>query len=297
MSSIVEKLAGEGLIEPPPWMPSNMMFESITGSYAYGCNEPGSSDEDIVGFCIPPKHMIFPHLAGHIPGFGNPPPTFGQFQQHHIEHKGTRKQYDMTIYGIVKFFSLCMDNNPNMVDALFVPRRCVKHSTAVYERVRDNRKLFLHKGSWHRFRGYAYAQLSKLDKGANKKSERRQATIEKHGFDTKFAYHIVRLALECEQILETGDLVLDRDRNLYKGIRNGEWTKDELREWFADKEKDLENLYRESDLRIRPDEEAIRGILLECLEMHYGSLKEAVRDDSRADRLVSDLQELVAKYG
>ena len=274
-----------------------MMFEGITGSHSYGCNEPGKSDEDIVGFCVPPKHIVFPHLGGHIHGFGNSPMAFNQFQAHHINDKGTRKEYDMTVYGIVRFFHLCMDNNPNMVDALFIPRRCIKHTTTLYEHVRDNRKLFLHKGSWHRFRGYAYAQLTKLAKGgADKKSERRRESIDKHGFDTKFAYHIVRLALECEQILESSDLILDRDRNLYKAIRNGEWTKERIHGWFEEKEKTLESLYHESSLRDRPDKDAIRTILIECLESHYGTLANAVVDASKHDRMVVALEELVHRY-
>jgi hypothetical protein len=28
--------------------------------------------------------------------------------------------------------------------------------------VRDARKMFLHKGSWHKFKGYAYSQISKM---------------------------------------------------------------------------------------------------------------------------------------
>ena len=296
MSSTIAKLESIGLIHPPAWMASNMQFECITGSYSYGCNEPGSSDEDISGFCIPPKFILFPHLAGAVPGFGRKPEKFDQFTVHHVEDKGSRKEYDITIYGIVKFFQLCYENNPNMVDALFVPRRCVKHSTMLYEHVRDNRRMFLHKGSWHRFRGYAYAQLAKLEKGNNKQSERRQESIDKYGFDTKFAYHIVRLALECEQILSTGDLVLDRDRELYKAIRKGEWSLERVREWFAEKERTLEELHVKSSLPHSADEEDIRSLLLECLEMHYGSLSEAVSDDSRLERLVVDLEEIVGRY-
>jgi hypothetical protein len=31
--------------------------------------------------------------------------------------------WDFQIFGIVKFFQLAMENNPNVVDALFTPRR------------------------------------------------------------------------------------------------------------------------------------------------------------------------------
>ena len=72
------------------------------------------------------------------------------------------KKYDLTIYNIVRYFHLCMENNPNIIDSLFVPRRCVLHSTQVGNLVRENRKMFLHKGSWFKFKGYAYSTLNKI---------------------------------------------------------------------------------------------------------------------------------------
>ncbi len=296
MASITAKLAREGLITPPPWLPHNVMFEATTGSVAYGCAEPGNSDEDIVGFAMPPKHQVFPHLAGHIPGFGPAPPSFDQFQQHHVEFAQTRRQYDVTIYSLVRFFDLCADNNPNMVDALFCPRRCVRHSTALYEHVRDHRRLFLHQGAFARFRGYAYAQLKKLDGRPKRANPQRQAAIDAHGFDTKFAYHIVRLACECEQILAGGDLVLDRDRELYKAVRRGEWSKQRIKDWFADKERELEALKARTALPRSPDLEALRGLLMDALEMHYGSLAEALPSTGREARLVDDILSAVHRY-
>lgn len=85
MPSLVADLQAKGIASPPPWLPSNTAFEALTGSTAYGCAEPGSSDLDVVGFCILPKHVVFPHLAGHIPGFGPKPQGFDQYQEHHIK--------------------------------------------------------------------------------------------------------------------------------------------------------------------------------------------------------------------
>ena len=120
--------------------------------------------------------------------------------------------------------------------------------------------------------------------------------IEAHGFDTKFAYHIVRLALECEQLLETGEVVLDRDGALYRSIRAGEWDEERIVGWFEDKERSLERLYGESALPRDADEEALRRLLLECLEMHYGSLATVIADDTRHARLVRGLDTLLAQH-
>lgn len=146
MSSVTFKLAEKELIQPPRWLPANVHYETITGSVAYGVSGD-ASDMDVYGFAIPPKEVVFPHLVGEIAGFGTPiAPRFEQFQKHHINEPDTGRQYDLAIYSIVKFFQLCMENNPNMIDSLFTPRRCVLHSTEIGEMVRSNRRLFLHKG-------------------------------------------------------------------------------------------------------------------------------------------------------
>ncbi len=67
------RLANKGLIHPPPWLPDNIMLEGLTGSFAYGCEDSKKADRDIVGIAIPPKTVIFPHLAGYIQGFGTQP--------------------------------------------------------------------------------------------------------------------------------------------------------------------------------------------------------------------------------
>ena len=117
--------------------------------------------------------------------------------------------YDLTIYGIVKFFNLAMENNPNVIDSLFTPVNCVLHSTRVGNLVRENRKLFLHKGAWPKFKGYAYSQLHKIS--IKQPQGKRAELVERHGYDTKFAYHVVRLLTEVEMILMEQDIDLQRN--------------------------------------------------------------------------------------
>src|SRR5688500_2656981 len=68
-SSVTQRLAARKLALPPKWLPNAVAYETIMGSVAYGVSSD-TSDMDVYGFCIPPKEMIFPHLAGEIPGFG-----------------------------------------------------------------------------------------------------------------------------------------------------------------------------------------------------------------------------------
>jgi len=78
MPSTTAQLTQRGVIRPPHFLPSNVMYETIMGSIAYGVSSE-QSDRDIYGFCIPPKEEVFPHLDGEIPGFGEPKKRFERF--------------------------------------------------------------------------------------------------------------------------------------------------------------------------------------------------------------------------
>ena len=158
MGSITDKLISQNKISPPNFIKNNVHFEVQMGSVAYGCSND-HSDIDIYGFCIPPKDVIFPHLKGIIHGFGRQVQEFNQFQQHHI--KCDEKEYDISIFNIVRYFQLAFENIPNVLDSLFVPRRCILHSTLVGEKIRENRHLFLSKKAFYSMKGYAYSQLKK----------------------------------------------------------------------------------------------------------------------------------------
>ena len=267
MPSTIQRLAKQGLINPPAFLPNNMMYETMMGSVAYGVSTD-DSDRDVYGFCIPPKDDIFPHLAGEIPGFGHPATRFEQFQEAHIT--GQDCEWDLSIYSIVKYLSLCMESSPNMIDSLFTAQDCVLHITRVGTLVRENRQLFLHKGCWPRFKGYAYSQLHKMR--SKSPIGKRKKLREEFGYDVKYAYHVVRLLDECEQILMEGDIDLRRNREHLKAIRRGDVPEKDIFSWAANKERQLEQLYHESKLPDAPDVPRIRKLLLNCLEEHYGKL-------------------------
>jgi len=339
---LLDRLKEKGLIHPPSWLPNNCQYLVQMGSVAYGVSD-NNSDVDVYGWTIPPRDVIFPHVAGHINGFGKQKKGFEQWQEHHINDLESRKEYDFAVYGIVKYFNLVMQCNPNMLDSLFVPQRCILHCTQIAEMVREKRRLFLHKGAFHKFKGYAFSQQHKMKTKGHKYLKEvedmednlgipRNTTLEKarelfkenkcieferyvklyekmvevggraerckiYQFDTKFAYHLIRLVSECEQILTEHDLVIDEKgrREQMKAIRRGEWTVEQIDEYFEQKEKHLEDLYHSSSLPYKPDEEKIKELLLNCLEHHYGSLDSCIVREDQAVRALRDIAEIIEK--
>ncbi len=318
MSSITQQLMERGLVPEAvkwPWLKNNVHYETIMGSMAYGCADTSVKDKpadfDVYGFAFPPKKMMFPHLDGHFMMFGQrkkkgksfvtfgpSPQGFEQMQSHHIMDQdalgGQGKEYDLSIFNIVKFFELCLTNNPNMVDSLFTPENMVIHCTNTGRLVRDNRKLFLSKLCWVKFRGYAHTQLKKMN---DKKPEgERKKIVDKFGYDVKFAYHIIRLFDEVEQILTEGDIDLQRAKDMMKSIRRGEWTAEEVRQWAMTKELALEKAYAECKLPEIPDIEPIKQLLFNCVEEHYGNLEECIKQVGWSEEALKEIDGVLDKY-
>jgi predicted nucleotidyltransferase len=307
---LIEHLVEQKLIRPPSWLPAKTMYLTIMGSVAYGVadtNDEGvQSDFDVYGFCIPPKEVVFPHLAGEIWGFGKykegmPKSHFGQYQQHHVldpsARAGKGREYDLSVYSIVKYVQLCAECNPNMIDSLFTPETCVLRCTQAGHLLRDNRKLFLHQGVCDKFKGYAYSQVHKMQTKEPEEGGKRAQLREKYGYDVKFAYHVVRLLNEAEQILLEGDLDLQRNREQLKSIRRGEWSEKQVLDYFEQKRVDLEGVRARSELPPAPDMAALRDLLLRCLEMHYGSLDRCVVVPGRAEALLRQIRESIEAAG
>lgn len=282
--SIARKLERNDLLRGVRPFIIDTNYEVIMGSSAYGVSN-NTSDIDVYGMYIPPIDYIFPESAGYIRGFG-PQPNFNKvdnFQRHHI--KCENKEYDLTLYSIIRYFDLCMDNNPNMIDSLFVPQRCIIHIDTVGDIMRENRRLFLHKGIQKKLLGYAFGQFKKIR--SQTREGGRAASVKEFGYDVKNAYHVVRLVQQAEMVMTTHDLDLELNRELLKSVRRGEWTLERLESWFEQRQRDLEMLYVSSDLRLAPDVDTIKSLLMQCLEAKFGSL-DAYFNSEGSDKVAQD---------
>lgn len=290
MSSVVKKLVENKLMTPPYDFVEETVYEVIMGSVAYGVSN-NTSDVDVYAVAVPSKSMVFPHLTRHVDGFGPKPENFSVYQKHHMEM--SEKEYDVVVYSLVKYFALCADNNPNMIDSLFVPKRCVIHATDAGLHMRSFRRLFLSKRIFDKLRGYAFKELKALEVRRPNADAKRKASIIEHGYDVKSAYHVVRLMLEAEQVLLEGDLDLERNREQLKHVRRGGYTLKELKTWFKHKELELTTMHVDSEIPLRVDYKRLTALLFECLEMHFGSLDMAQDVDPRTIEKLEKIRRIV----
>ncbi len=123
------------------------IFLGVVGSTAYGTNIPGSSDEDFVGVCIPSIEYYF---------------GMKKFEQADkwTDENGTK--IDKVIYSVDKAIKLMAEANPNMLDLLFLPERCLKIVEGEWEAILRIRDSFISKKCRYTYSGYAHSQLERI---------------------------------------------------------------------------------------------------------------------------------------
>lgn len=185
------------------------------GSIAHGTfipnSNPGSiDDKDILGITMIPSSQFW----------GLPSKPFEQFEKFEDE-------WDVLIYGFQKAIKLLMKNNPNILSLLWTPEKHILKSTPIYEKLRANRDIFSSKLIFQTYCGYGHDQLRKMENMAYKgyMGEKRKALVDKYGYDTKNAQHLIRLLRQGKEFLLTGDLNVERpDAEELKRIKLGQWT-------------------------------------------------------------------------
>lgn len=123
------------------WLDDHTIFSYLAGSHSYGLNTP-ESDIDIRGVCIPPIDY-----------------WLGAFNFEQAESKDVE---DKVIFSLKKFFALAEGSNPNVIEFLYADESDYIKTTPIWEKIRENRHLFLSKVAKFTFSGYAISQLKRI---------------------------------------------------------------------------------------------------------------------------------------
>lgn len=100
------------------------------------------------------------------------------------------------------------------------------------------------------------------------RNKTRSALEEKYGYDTKHAYHLVRLIRMCREVLTTGKVIVKRpDREELLAIRNGAWPYEKLIEFAESEDKALQEVYQTSTaLPKTPDKDKLDKLCIKLVE-------------------------------
>ena len=194
----------------PYW--KNIIHLFVGGSALHGAKVEGYDDLDIYGvFIEPPEKIIGVDAYEHF-----------VWSTGTNDSKNGKDDIDITLYGLQKWAGLAAKGNPSILHFLFAGTE----NNPSWQRIIANRKLFLCRKQSKQFLGFASAQLMRMT-GERSRNVNRPDLVEKYGFDTKFAMHVIRLLVECEELMRHGVITLPSpEKELLIGIRTGQHTED-----------------------------------------------------------------------
>lgn len=219
----------------------NTILRTQVGSGLHGVTVAGTDDIDHMGVCIEPSSCVI--------GLE----LFEQYQ-YRTQPEGVRSgvgDLDLVIYSLRKWTRLAAQGNPTVLLLLFAPRsEWVESKEPFASELQDNSGLFLSKDCGRRFLGYLQAQKERM-LGLRSQRTNRPELIDLYGFDTKFAYHAIRLGLQGIELLTTGNITLPMPsphRQILTDLRKGQYTKKFALDWIDDLTSDLVKLIDTVDL-------------------------------------------------
>jgi predicted nucleotidyltransferase len=192
--------------------PDCLIHLFVGGSELHGAKVKNTDDLDIYGVYLEPPELVL----------GLDKQDFYVWSTAGDERRNGPDDIDVCLYSLRKWAGLAAKGNPTALHFLF--SRNYAPNTDAWEEVLKHRCVFLSRQAATQFRGFAEAQLRRLQGiGAGKKGQRHEL-IGAHGYDIKAAMHVIRLLNEGIELMCSGTITLPRpEKDLLITIRTGNY--------------------------------------------------------------------------
>jgi len=228
---------------------ANLIMACIGGSQAHGAKLGATDDTDWYGLYIPPpvkvlgldreEHFVFT-TGGKVGGNGP-------------------QDVDVCLYTLAKWAGLATKGNPSALHFLFAP---LEFTTPAWTRITQRAELFLARTHVLPFLGFADDQMKRLLGQKGQKNIHRAALEEEHGYDTKYAMHVIRLYGEAKELMELGRITLPRPNcDELIEIRKGKYSLSEIQALGRQLESEALAAQTNSPLPEKVDRDAISRLI------------------------------------
>lgn len=247
------------------------ILSGVVGSTAHGLAVEGSDDRDIMGVCVEPRefvlglrefeHYIYRTAEERQPASGGRTP------------RSEAGDLDLTLYSLRKFARLAKQGNPSVLVLFYLPQ--YETITRPGQWLVNAAPLFASKQAAPRFLGYMQAQRERLMGERGQMRTTRADLIAKHGYDTKFAMHMLRLGYQGVEYLSTGRISLPmRESNgllFCRDVRAGRCSYETVIAIARGLEDQVRELSKSSPLPDEPDHDGINRLLGDIYTYGWGS--------------------------
>jgi uncharacterized protein len=176
----------------------NLVLLGLVGSSVHGVTVDDADDRDEMGICIEPPEYV----AG-----------LRRFAQwvYRTQPEGARSgpgDVDRTVYSLRKWCRLALSGNPTVMLLLHVPEAQCTLIEEPGRQLRANKQWFASRRAGRAYLGYMQRQRDRMTGERGQMRVNRPELIERYGFDTKYAGHVLRLGYQGIEFLQTGALTL-----------------------------------------------------------------------------------------
>lgn len=234
----------------------NTFLRCVVGSSVHGLAVAGTDDRDEMGICFePPQYVI----------------GLKHFEQwvYRDQPQGQRSQpgdLDLTVYSARKWCSLALKGNPSVLLPLFVEPKFIEIESVEGYELREMAWAFASKRAGAAFLGYMQQQRQRLSGERGQKNVKRPELVEAHGYDTKYAAHILRLGYQGIEYMNTGRLTLPmppEQRDFILAVRTGGVDYNEAMTRAGEVEIELKEAIDATPLPDAPEYDLVNGWLID----------------------------------
>lgn len=238
----------------------------VIGSTVHGLSVAHTDDLDLMGVCLEPAELTL-----------NMTKPFEQYtyRTQPDGHPSGPGDVDLTTYSLRKFLKLASNGNPTVINLLFVPPQYRYIDEPLAEPLRGLTPYTISKEAGARYLGYMRAQRERLLglRGQKRSGYTRRLKYQSEaGWDTKYAMHLCRLAIQGIELLNTGYItfpVPEPHRSSLMTIRQGKWELEDVVKWSEDLEAELIEAREKSSLPEHPDRDLLNKWLARTYINHW----------------------------
>lgn len=236
----------------------NTVLLTEVGSGLHGVTVGTDDDVDEMGVCIEPPDVIL----GITPG-GQSRFEQYEFRTQPVGARSGKGDIDRNIYSLRKYARMASIGSPTVLMPMYAPEEKIRTIEAPGTQLRRDRDIFLSKQAGYRFKGYLDRQRQRFTGDLAQRTARPEL-VERYGYDTKYAYHALRLAIQGRELMTTGVITLPmtpQNREFLLDVRQGKYTKDDVIERLDGLTHKLMAETEAADLPEWPDYGRINGWL------------------------------------
>ena len=241
-----------------------MIIRSLVGSTIHGLQLEGTDDRDEMGVCIePPEPVIgLRHFETWV---------------YRTKPEGVRSEagdLDLVVHSLRKFARLALKGNPTVLLLLYVKPDALLLRTRLGDELQALAPAFASRQAGKAFLGYLTAQKQRLLGERGQLRVHRPELVGEHGYDTKYAMHVLRLGYQGRELLQTGRISLpmrEHERERVFTVRRGQVAFNDVLTEIGELERELEDLLETSPLPPQPDYSAVDDFLVRAYREHWDS--------------------------